>query len=409
MMFFWIFLAVGIFTAVVLSLTVLILYASTKLTKQGIVQLVINEDKENTLKVSPTGTLLSALASQKILVPSACGGGGTCAMCRVKVLSGADGISPVEEGHLSRSERKNGVRLACQVKVRDDMDIELPEELFSIKSYDVDVVSNRNVATFIKEIVFKLKDGDIMDFKAGGYIQIEVPEGTYRFKDFDIQGEYREDWDKFNLWGLETAVSEPVERAYSMASHPAEKGTVMLNIRIATPPPQMKDAQPGLCSSYIFNLKPGDRAKLSGPYGEFFINETQKEMCYVGGGAGMAPMRSHLFHLFHTLNTDRKVTFWYGARSKKEMFYEDDFNQIANHHDNFNWNIAMSDPLPEEHWDGYVGFIHKVLYDEYLSKHEDPTEIEYYLCGPPMMISAVTTMLEDLGVESDMIRFDSFG
>ena len=408
-MFLWILLAVGVFSSVVLCLTVLILFASTKLTKQGEVQLVINEDRNRPLKVSPTGTLLAALAKQKILVPSACGGGGTCAMCRVKVLAGAGAISPVEEGHLSRSERKEGFRLACQVKVRDDMDIELAEELFSIKSYDVEVVSNRNVATFIKEIVFKLKDGDEMDFKAGGYIQIEVPEGTYRFKDFDIQGAYREDWDKFNLWGLETVVSEPVERAYSMACHPAEKGTVMLNIRIATPPPQAKDVQPGLCSSYIFSLKAGDKAKLSGPYGEFFINETQREMCYIGGGAGMAPMRSHLFHLFHTLNTNRNVTFWYGARSKKEMFYEEDFNQIAEQHSNFKWNVAMSDPQPEDNWSGYVGFIHKVLYDEFLSSHEDPTEIEYYLCGPPMMISAVTSMLEDLCVEPEMIRYDSFG
>lgn len=408
-MLLWVLLAVGVFSSIVLCLTVIILFASTKLTKQGVVELVINEDRSRPLKVSPSGTLLAALAKQKILVPSACGGGGTCAMCRVKVLAGAGAISPVEEGHLSRSERKDGVRLACQVKVRDDMDIELTEELFSIKSYEVEVISNRNVATFIKEIVFKLKDGDEMDFKAGGYIQIEVPEGTYRFKDFDIQGAYREDWDKFNLWGLETMVSEPVERAYSMACHPAEKGTVMLNIRIATPPPQAKDAQPGLCSSYIFSLKAGDKAKLSGPYGEFFINETQREMCYIGGGAGMAPMRSHLFHLFHTLNTNRNVTFWYGARSKKEMFYEEDFNQIAEEHSNFKWNVAMSDPHPEDNWSGYVGFIHKVLYDEFLSSHEDPTEIEYYLCGPPMMISAVTSMLEDLGVEPEMIRYDSFG
>ena len=401
-------LAVGIFTAVIVTLTLCVLFAGSKLTKQGEVDINVNDDPDYSLKTEPTGTLLSALASQSIFIPSACGGGGTCAMCRVKVLSGAGDITPVEEGHLSRAEKKSGERLACQVKVRDDMKIQVPDELFSIRNFDVEVVSNDNVATFIKEVVFKLKEGDEMNFQAGGYIQIEVPPGTYKFKDFDVEDQYRGDWDHFKLWDKETVVSEQVIRAYSMACHPAEKGTVMLNIRIATPPPNVPDAQPGLCSSYIFSLKAGDPARISGPYGEFFINETEREMCYIGGGAGMAPMRSHIFHLFHTQATSRKVTFWYGARSVREMFYEDDYNGIVEKFPNFSWNVGLSDPQPEDNWEGYKGFIHQILYDEYLSKHEDPTEIEYYLCGPPMMIDAAINMLDSIGVEPEMIRYDKF-
>jgi Na+-transporting NADH:ubiquinone oxidoreductase subunit F len=403
------FISIGVFTSIILSLTLCVLWAGNKLTKQGQVKIDINEDLDHSIECEPQGTLLSVLASQNVLIPSACGGGGTCAMCRVKVLSGSGDVSPVEDGHLSREEKKQGVRLACQVKVRDDMAIEVPDELFSIKNYDVEVVSNDNVATFIKEVVFKLKEGDEMDFKAGGYIQIEVPEGTYHFKDFDVPRPYSDDWDHFDLWKYKTVVSEPVVRAYSMACHPAEKGTVMLNIRIATPPPRQEVVQPGLCSSYIFSLKAGDKARISGPYGEFFINETQREMCYIGGGAGMAPMRSHIFHLFHTQKTHRKVSFWYGARSLKEMFYEDDYNQIAKEFPNFTWNIALSEPQPEDNWEGYKGFIHQVLYENYLQHHEDPTEVEYYLCGPPMMIDAATAMLDSIGVEKDMIRYDSFG
>jgi Na+-transporting NADH:ubiquinone oxidoreductase subunit F len=401
-------LAVGVFTGLILMLTVCILIAGKKLTKQGDVKIMINEDPENSLSTSPTGTLLSALAEDKIFIPSACGGGGTCAMCRVTVTSGAGDISPVEDGHLTRAEKKEGVRLACQVKVRDDMEIQVPEELFSIRNYDVDVVSNDNVATFIKEVVFRLKPEDVMNFKAGGYIQVEVPQGTYHFKDFDVEEQYRGDWDHFKLWDLKTEVKEPIIRAYSMASHPAEKSLVKLNIRIATPPPGISDAQPGLCSSYIYSLKAGDKARISGPYGEFFINETQREMCYIGGGAGMAPMRSHLFHLFHTLKTDRNVSFWYGARSRREMFYIEDYDNIKADFDNFTWHTALSNPLPEDNWEGYEGFIHQVVLDEYLSKHEDPTEIEYYLCGPPMMIDAVIDMLDNLGVEPEMIRYDKF-
>jgi Na+-transporting NADH:ubiquinone oxidoreductase subunit F len=401
-------LAVGIFTGIILALTFCVLFAGSKLTKQGDVKIVINDDPDKSLTVSPTGTLLSALAAQKIFIPSACGGGGTCAMCRVKVKSGAGDITPVEEGHLSRAEKKEGVRLSCQVKVRDNLDIHVHEELFSIRNYDVTVVSNNNVATFIKEVVFQLDPGDEMNFKAGGYIQIEVPAGTYEFSKFDVAPKYRGDWDHFKLWDLKTVVSEPIIRAYSMAGHPAEKSLVKLNIRIATPPPKIPGAQPGLCSSYVYSLKAGDRARISGPYGEFFINPTQREMCYIGGGAGMAPMRSHIFHLFHTLKTDRKVSFWYGARSKREMFYVEEYDAIQANNENFTWNVALSDPLPEDNWEGYKGFIHQVVYNEYLSKHEDPTEIEYYLCGPPMMIDAVIAMLDSIGVEPEMIRFDKF-
>lgn len=401
-------LAVGVFTFVILLLTAGVLLAGSYLTKQGNIDITINDDPEHSINTDPTGTLLSQLASKSVFIPSACGGGGTCAMCRVTVLSGAGDITPVEEGHLTRAEKKAGVRLACQVKVRDDMNIQVPDELFSIKNFDVEVVSNDNVATFIKEVVFKLKEGDEMNFKAGGYIQIEVPAGTYNFKEFDIEDQYREDWDRFKLWDLQTVVEEPVIRAYSMACHPAEKGTVMMNIRIATPPPNVPGAKPGLCSSYVFSLKAGDKARISGPYGEFFINETEREMCYIGGGAGMAPMRSHIFHLFHTQKTNRKVTFWYGARSRREMFYEDDYNGISEEFDNFSWNVALSDPQEGDNWEGYTGFIHQVLYDNYLAHHDDPTEVEYYLCGPPMMIDAAINMLDSIGVEPEMIRYDKF-
>jgi len=401
-------IAVLVFTGIILILTTCVLIAASKLVKQGNVNITVNDDPERGITTAPTGTLLSALAAQNILIPSACGGGGTCAMCRVKVISGAAEATPVEDGHLTRSEKKDHVRLACQVKVRDDMNVQVPDELFSIKNFEVSVVSNDNVATFIKEVVFKLKEGDELNFEAGGYIQIEVPAGVYKFKDFDVAEEYRGDWDHFKLWDLETKIDEPIIRAYSMASHPAEKNLVKLNIRIATPPPNKPGAQPGLCSSYVYSMKPGDLVNISGPYGEFFINETQREMCYIGGGAGMAPMRSHIFHLFHTQKSNRNVTFWYGARSKREMFYVEDFDNISGDFPNFKWNTALSDPQPEDNWDSYTGFIHQVLYDEYLSKHEDPTEIEYYLCGPPMMIDAAISMLDSIGVEPDMIRYDKF-
>jgi Na+-transporting NADH:ubiquinone oxidoreductase subunit F len=401
-------LSVVIFTLIIIALTAMVLTASSKLTKQGNVKILINDDPDHSIESPATGTLLSALASQKIFIPSACGGGGTCAMCKVKVHSGAGDVSPVEEGHLTRAEKKDNVRLSCQVKVRDDMKISVPDELFSIKNYDVKVISNNNVATFIKEVVFEMPAGEDLNFKAGGYIQIEVPSGTYKFKDFEVEELYRGDWDHFKFWDLETVVPEGIVRAYSCATYPAEGNLVKLNIRIAGPPPRTTGINPGQCSSYIFSLKEGDTARISGPYGEFFINETEREMCYIGGGAGMAPMRSHIFHLFRTLQTKRKVTFWYGARSCKEMFYDEEYKEIQENNDNFSYNVALSDPQPGDDWDSYTGFIHQVLYDNYLSKHQDPTEIEYYLCGPPMMIDAAIAMLESIGVEEEMIRYDKF-
>lgn len=396
------------FGGVIILLTTLVILAQKKLTRQGKVTITINEDEDKRLDVEPSGTLLSALASNKIFIPSACGGGGTCGMCKVQVREGGGGVLPTETGHLTRSEVKDDVRLSCQVKVRDNMKIEVPEELFSIRNFDVTVKSNKNCATFIKEFIMELDPGDELDFKAGGYVQIEIPPYQIDFKDFDIEEEYRGDWDKYNLWDLKGRNEETVIRAYSMANHPAENNIVMLTVRIATPPPGV-DCLPGLASTYIFNLKPGDRCRISGPYGEFFINESEREMCYIGGGAGMAPMRSHIFHLFHTLKTKRKVSFWYGARSKREMFYDDEFKAIAEKEENdFNYNVALSDPNPEDNWEGYTGFIHQVVHDKYLKDHEDPTEIEYYLCGPPMMIDAVINMLDELGVDEDMIRYDKF-
>ncbi len=400
--------AVLIFTVLILLMTISVIYAEKKLSRQGTVSIVVNGDQSKAMTVEPSGTLLSVLASNGLFIPSACGGGGTCGMCKVKVHSGAGEVLPTEIGHLSRSERKENVRLSCQVKVRDDLQIEVPDELFSIREFECEVVSNHNVATFIKEFVIKLPPGEDLNHKSGGYIQIEIPPHDIDYKNFDVESEYREDWDKFNIWNNRSVNEEKVIRAYSMANHPAEGNIVMLNVRIATPPPRSTDIPPGKASSYIFNLKPGDKVNISGPYGEFFINKSEKEMCYIGGGAGMAPLRSHLFHLFHTEKTNRKVSFWYGARSSREIFYQEDFDGIAKDFPNFNWNVALSDALPEDNWTGYKGFIHQVLLDNYLKNHEDPTEIEYYMCGPPMMIDAVVNMLDSLGVEPEQIRYDKF-
>ena len=402
-----------VFLLVILLLVVVLLFARKKLTPQGDVTITINDEKE--MVTNPGSTLLSTLSAQKIFIPSACGGGGTCGMCKVQVFEGAGSILPTETGFFTRKEQMNNWRLACQVKVREDMKIGIPKEIFGIKKWECEVVSNKNVATFIKEFVVKLPEGEHMDFRSGGYIQIDVPQCEVDFgKDMEIDEEYRGDWDKFNMWSLKMKNPEPIYRAYSMANHPAEGNIVMLNIRIATPPwDRSKNAfmnvNPGICSSYIFSRKPGDKVTVSGPYGEFFIQDTKREMMFIGGGAGMAPMRSHIFHLFHTEKTDRKATFWYGGRSLRELFYIDQFEAIEKEFDNFKFNIGLSEPLPEDNWDGYVGFIHQVIFDNYLKNHPEPEEIEYYLCGPPMMNDAVQKMLDDLGVPEEMIEFDDFG
>ena len=399
-------MSIVVFTGVIGILTVALLFAEKKLVAQGNVKIRINEEK--TIEVPAGGTLLTTLANQKIFVPSACGGGGTCAMCKCQVHSGGGDILPTEKTHINRREEKQDYRLSCQVKVRGDMDIHVPDEIFSIKQYVGTVKSNDNVATFIKFLDMSIDDGQQLPFKAGGYVQITVPTGDRPYTEYDIPEEYRPDWDKFNLWRYTSKVDEEIFRAYSMANHPAEGNRVSLTIRIATPPPRMPDVPPGKCSSYTFSLKPGDKVHFSGPYGEFFIKDTKREMVYVGGGAGMAPMRSHLFHLFHTEKTDRKVSFFYGARSLRENFFEQDFLDIEKDFPNFKYHLALSDALPEDNWDGPTGFIHQAAYELYLKDHDDPTEIEYYLCGPPMMLDAVIAMLHELGVEDEMIAFDAF-
>jgi len=401
----------SVFTGVILVLVLILNFAESKLLPQGDVTISINGDSTRGITTRPGGTLLSVLANETIYLPSACGGGGTCALCKCQVLDGGGEILPTETGHVSRSEAKDNWRLACQVKVKENMKIHVPDEIFSIQKWECKVKSNKNVATFIKELILDLPDEEILDFQAGGYIQIDIPEyKNLSFNDFFVEDEYHPDWDKYNVWGLVANNDEPIFRAFSMANHPAEGNRVMLNVRIATPPPPLwNDVPPGLASSYIFNLKPGDKVTISGPYGEFYIKESEREMVYIGGGAGMAPMRSHLFHLFETLKTGRKVSFWYGARSVREMFYDDHFKQIEKQFPNFSYHVALSDAMEEDNWTGPTGFIHQVLHDEYLSLHEDPTELEYYMCGPPPMISAVEGMLDNLGVEPEMIAYDSFG
>ncbi len=402
--------SVLVFSLIILLLVLMLSIAEKKLLPQGDAKILINGDNEKSPTVKPGGSLLSSLSNQSIFIPSACGGGGTCSQCKCQVLSGGGDILPTEVSHFSRSEIKDNYRLACQVKVKGDMEVKIPDEIFNIKKWECTVKSNYNVATFIKELVLELPEGESLDFESGGYIQIDIPEYELKFSEFEVETEYREDWDKFKMWDLKAKNNNPEEfRAYSMANHPAEGNIVMLNVRIAHPPPNKWDAPPGIASSYIFNLKPGDKVVISGPYGDFFIKDTDREMVYIGGGAGMAPLRSHLFHLFHTLKTGRKVSYWYGARSKREMFYDNHFKKIAEKFPNFSYNVALSDPMPEDNWDGYKGFIHQIVLDNYLSKHDDPTEIEYYMCGPPMMNSAVSKMLDDLGVDNEMIDFDDFG
>ena len=426
--------AVVVFTAVILLLAYGLILARKQLVPQGDVKLVVNGDEENPLIAQPGTTLLSALASKSMFLPSACGGGGTCAMCLCQVDSGGGDVLPTEMNHLTRKQASENWRLACQVKVREDMDIRIPEEIFGIKKWECTVKSNYNVATFIKEFVVELPEGEVLDFEAGGYIQVDVPKVEVDYKNIDITShprmgkpadEFQSEWDKFGLWDLKMKNDDPIFRAYSMANHPAEGNIVMLNIRIASPPWDRAkngwmDVNPGICSSYVFDQKPGDKVTVSGPYGEFFIKETKKEMVYIGGGAGMAPLRSHLLHLFQTLKeTDRKVSFWYGGRTKRELFYVEDFRAIEREFPNFKFHIALDNPLPEDNWnekhtieeegDGFKGYIMNVCYEKYLKNHPEPEEVEYYFCGPPMMNASVIKTLDELGVPEENIAFDDFG
>ncbi len=402
-------LGVLMFSGIVLSLVILLMLARSRLVATGNVKVNINDDPENSFDAPAGSTVLGTLAAQKIFIPSACGGKGTCGVCKVEVHEGGGAMLPTETGHINRGEAREGWRLACQVKVKEDIKLGVEPEIFSVRKWQCKVISNHNVATFIKELVLKLPEGEEVPFRAGGYIQIESPPHTVNYKDFIIEDEYRTDWDKFNMWQFVSKVDDDVSRAYSMASYPLEKDIIMLNVRIASPPPRMPNVPPGKMSSYIFNLKPGDEVTISGPFGEFFARETENEMCFIGGGAGMAPMRSHIYDQVHRLKTKRKITYWYGARSLTEAFYVDEFNKIAEENPNFEWNLALSEPLPEDNWEGMTGFIHQVLLEEYLNKHPSPEDVEYYMCGPPMMNSAVINMLLDLGVERENIMLDDFG
>jgi Na+-transporting NADH:ubiquinone oxidoreductase subunit F len=399
----------AMFFAIVIALVLIIVFARSRLVATGNVSIVINDEKEKPLVVPVGGKLLNVLASNKIFVSSACGGGGTCGQCKVKVLEGGGDILPTELSQVNRREVREMVRLSCQVPVKQDMRIEVPPEVFSAKQWECTVRSNHNVATFIKELVLELPEGENVDFRAGGFIQIEAPPHTVNYKDFIIEDEYKPDWDKYNMWKYVSRVDETVQRAYSMANYPEEKGIIMLNVRIASPPPNLPNVPPGIMSSYIFNLKPGDKVLITGPFGEFFAKETDAEMVFIGGGAGMAPMRSHIFDQLRRIKTDRKVTFFYGARSFREMFYVEDFDTLQKENDNFKWHVALSEPLPEDNWTGPVGFIHQVVYDTYLKDHPAPEDCEFYMCGPPMMNAAVLKMLDDLGVEPENILLDDFG
>ncbi|HOZ47919.1 MAG TPA: NADH:ubiquinone reductase (Na(+)-transporting) subunit F [Candidatus Hydrogenedentes bacterium] len=403
-------LGVAMFSVLILGMVCLLMVAKAKLVASGEVNILINDDQDKSLRVPAGNSLLQTLAQQKVFVPSACGGKGTCGTCKVVVKSGGGALLATERGFINRGQERAGVRLACQVKVKQDLRIEIPPEIFSVRKWQCKVRSNRNVATFIKELVLELPAGEVVPFRAGGYIQIECPPHTVHYKDFAVEEEYRPDWDKYKFWDYVSNCTEPVTRAYSMANYPEERGIIMLNVRIATPPPRSpKDTPPGLMSSYIFGLKPGDEVTISGPYGEFFAKETDAEMIFIGGGAGMAPMRSHIFDQMKRIKTHRKISFWYGARSLREMFYVEDFDQLAAENSNFTWNVALSEPLPEDNWTGYTGFIHQVVYDNYLKDHPAPEDVEYYMCGPPVMNQAVIHMLTDLGVEPENIMLDDFG
>lgn len=435
MIFNTIAVAVVVFLIMIMLLVSLLLFAKAKLSPSGKISITING--EDPIDVEGGGTLLSTLSAQKIFLPSACGGGGTCAMCKCQVFDGGGEILPTEAPYFSRKEIADNWRLGCQVKVKQPMDIKVPEEIFGIKKWECEVVSNYSVASFIKEFVVKLPEGESLDFEAGGYIQIDVPKCEVDYKNIDITAhpelvaegrdplDFKSEWDKYGLWDLKMKNDEPIFRAYSMANHPAEGNIIMLNIRVATPPWDRKNnrwmnVNPGICSSYVFDAKPGDKVTISGPYGEFFIKDSGSEMVYIGGGAGMAPMRSHLFHLFHTLRTNRKVTYWYGGRSRRELFYLDHFKKIEQEFPNFKFFIVLSEPLPEDNWvekksvddpegDGFLGFVHQAVIDQYLTKHEAPEDIEFYFCGPPLMNQAVLKMCDDWGVPEENVSFDDFG
>ena len=400
---------VAMFTLVLLALVGVLLGARRRLVQSGEVTITINDDPAKALKVAAGETLLGTLARYKIFIPSACGGKGACGVCEVVVKSGGGSLLPTETGYINRGEARRGCRLACQVKVRRDMAIEIAPEIFDVRKWTCRVISNRNVATFIKELKLALPEGQEVPFRAGGYMQLECPPHAIDFRSFEIEPPYREDWDKFDLWRFRSNLDHPIERAYSMANYPLEKGILLFTIRIAFPPGYSSEIPPGLMSSYAFNLKPGDELTVSGPFGEFFARDTDKEMCFIGGGAGMAPMRSHIFDQFKRLNTPRKVTFWYGARSLKEAFYIDEFNALAAEYPNFEWHLALSEPLAEDHWTGATGFIHNVLRDHYLQHHPAPEDVEYYMCGPGLMNKAVIEMLLHLGVERENILLDDFG
>lgn len=406
-MFSEILVGVGMFTAIILALVCIILVAQRKLVSAGNVNILINDEK--TISVPSGGKLLQTLASNNVFLASACGGGGSCAQCKCIVNEGGGSILPTEEAHFNRREQNEGWRLSCQVPVKQNMKIHVPEEVFGVKQWVCTVESNPNVATFIKELTLRLPEGESVDFRAGGYVQLECPPHHVKFSDFKIEPQFRGDWERFGFFNLESKVTEPVIRAYSMANYPDEKGIVKFNIRIATPPPKSQGIPPGQMSSFVFNLKPGDKVTVYGPFGEFFAKDTAAEMVFIGGGAGMAPMRSHIFDQLRRIKTDRTMSFWYGARSLRELFYKEEYDQLQEENPNFKWHIALSDPQPEDNWNGLKGFIHNVLYEQYLKDHPAPEDCEYYMCGPPMMNAAVIKMLKDLGVEDENIMLDDFG
>ena len=405
-------ISVVVFLSITLLLVFVLLWAKAKLVPSGNVKLNVNDEMNADVPIG--GTLLNTLQGQNIFLSSACGGSGSCGQCRCRVVEGGGEILPTETGFFSRKEQKEHWRLACQTKVKEDMKVLVPEEVFGVKEWECEVISNRNVSTFIKEFVVKLPEGEVMNFKSGSYAQIKIPKYDIKYSDYVIEEQFRDDWDRFKMWDLTCKNDTETVRAYSMANYPAEGNIITLNVRIATPPMDRAtgtwmNVSPGISSSYIFSLKPGDKVTMSGPYGDFHIQETENEMLYIGGGAGMAPLRAQILHLFNTVKTGRKVSYWYGARSKKEIFYEEDFREIERNFPNFKFHIALSDPQPEDNWDGFVGFIHQVILDNYLSKHEAPEDIEYYMCGPGPMANAVKVMLDNLGVERSSLYFDDFG